>query len=40
MFFLDNVDWGLAAVNAGVLLVLTLLGLRWSIKGLTKRLVS
>ena len=40
MFFLDNVDWGLAAVNAGVLLVLTLLGLRWSIAGLTKRLVS
>ncbi len=33
MFFLDNVDWGLAAVNAGVLLVLTLLGLRWSIAG-------
>ena len=40
MFFLDNVDWGLAAVNAGVLLVLTVLGLRWSIAGLTKRLVS
>jgi len=40
MFFLDNVDWGWAAVNAGVLLVLTLLGVRWSIAGLTKRLVS
>jgi lipooligosaccharide transport system permease protein len=40
MFFLDNVDWGWAAVNATVLLVLTLLGVRWSITGLTKRLVS
>ena len=40
MFFLDNVDWGWAAVNAGVLLALTVLGVRWSIAGLTKRLVS
>jgi lipooligosaccharide transport system permease protein len=40
MLFLDNVDWGWAAINAAVLLALTLLGLRWSIIGLTKRLVS
>jgi lipooligosaccharide transport system permease protein len=40
MLFLDNVDWGWAAINAAVLLALTLLGLRWSMIGLTKRLVS
>jgi lipooligosaccharide transport system permease protein len=40
MFFLDHVDWGWAAVNASVLLLLTVLGLRWSILGLTRRLVS
>jgi lipooligosaccharide transport system permease protein len=40
MFFLDHVDWGWAAVNAGVLVALTLLGLRLSIAGLTKRMVS
>ncbi len=40
MFILDNVDWGWAAVNVAVLLALTLLGLRWSVSGLTKRLVS
>ncbi len=40
MFILDNVDWGWAAVNVAVLLALTLLGLRWSVNGLTKRLVS
>jgi lipooligosaccharide transport system permease protein len=40
MLFLDNVDWGWATVNFTVLVVMTLLGLRWSIRGLTKRLVS
>jgi lipooligosaccharide transport system permease protein len=40
MLFLDNVDWGWAVVNTAVLLALTLLGLRWSFTGLTKRLVS
>ena len=40
MFILDNVDWGWAAVNVAVLVALTLLGLRWSVTGLTKRLVS
>ena len=40
MFFLDQVDWGWAAVNAGVLLALTVLGVRWSVTGLTKRLVK
>jgi lipooligosaccharide transport system permease protein len=40
MFMLDNVDWAVAAINATVLLVLTLVGLRWSVTGLRKRLVS
>jgi lipooligosaccharide transport system permease protein len=40
MFFLDQVDWGWAAINAAVLVTLTLLGLRWSMTGLTNRLVS
>jgi len=40
MFILDQVDWGWAAANVAVLVVLTLLGLRWSVTGLTKRLVS
>ena len=40
MFFLDQVDWGWAVVNVCVLVALTVLGLRWSITGLTKRLVS
>jgi lipooligosaccharide transport system permease protein len=40
MFMLDNVDWALAAINATVLLALTLVGLRLSVTGLRKRLVS
>ncbi len=40
MLFLDHVDWGWAAVNAAVLLAITVLGVRWSVAGLTKRLVS
>lgn len=39
MFMLGQVDWGWAAVNAGVLLVLTALGVRWSVLGLTRRMV-
>ena len=40
MLFLDQVDWGWAVVNAAVLLVLTALGVHWSIRGLGKRMVS
>jgi lipooligosaccharide transport system permease protein len=40
MFMLDHVDWSWAAVNAAVLLALTVLGVRWSIHGLQKRLVT
>jgi lipooligosaccharide transport system permease protein len=40
MFCLDTVDWPLAAVNVLVLVVMTLLGVRWSVIGLRKRLVS
>jgi lipooligosaccharide transport system permease protein len=40
MFILDHVDWGWAAANVAVLVALTLLGLSWSVTGLTKRLVS
>ncbi len=40
MFSLDQVDWSLAAVNALVLVALTVIGWRWSVATLTKRLVS
>lgn len=40
MFFLDQVDWGWAAINVAVLVALTVLGVRWSIQGLGKRMVS
>ena len=40
MLFLDQVDWDVAAINASVLLVLTVLGVRWSIQGLQRRMVS
>jgi lipooligosaccharide transport system permease protein len=40
MFCLGTVDWPLAAVNALVLVTLTLLGIRWSVTGLRRRLVS
>jgi lipooligosaccharide transport system permease protein len=40
MFMLDNVDWAVAAINVAVLLALTLVGLRLSVTGLRKRLVS
>ena len=38
MFCLDTVDWSLAAINAGVLVVLCVLGWRWAVTGLDKRL--
>jgi lipooligosaccharide transport system permease protein len=40
MFALDNVTWWLAAVNVTVLVVLMLLGWRWSVSGLTKRMIT
>jgi lipooligosaccharide transport system permease protein len=40
MFALDHVTWWLAAVNIGVLVVLTVAGWRWAVTGLEKRLVS
>ncbi|PKH41305.1 lipooligosaccharide transport system permease protein [Nocardioides alpinus] len=38
MFCLDTVDWRLAAVNVGVLVVLSAVGWRWAVTGLDKRL--
>jgi len=40
MFALDNVTWWVAGVNVAVLVVLMLLGWRWSVSGLTKRMTS
>jgi lipooligosaccharide transport system permease protein len=40
MFTLDTVDWPLAALNGAYLVVLGLAGWRWSVAGLTKRLVK
>jgi lipooligosaccharide transport system permease protein len=40
MLALDQVTWWVAAVNAGVLLVLVALGWRWSVTGLTKRMIT
>ena len=40
MFALDQVTWWLAGVNAAVLLVLMVLGWRWSVSGLTKRMLA
>jgi lipooligosaccharide transport system permease protein len=40
MFALDNVTWWLAALNVAVLAVLILVGWRWAVTGLQKRLVS
>jgi lipooligosaccharide transport system permease protein len=36
----DGIDWSMAAVNVAYLLVLILLGWRWSVTGLRKRLIS
>jgi lipooligosaccharide transport system permease protein len=35
-----DVDWGMAAVNVAYLLVLLVLGWRWSVTGLAKRLIT
>lgn len=40
MFCLGVIDWGWAAVNVTVLVLLTAFGVWWSITGLTKRLVK
>jgi lipooligosaccharide transport system permease protein len=40
MFALDNVTWWVAAVNVAYLVVLSLVGWRWAVTGLEKRLVS
>jgi len=40
MFSVGAVDWWLALVNVAVLVVLFALGWRWSVSGLTKRLVT
>ncbi|WP_372736259.1 ABC transporter permease [Nocardioides sp.] len=40
MFCVGNIDWSMAALNAGYLVVLVLLGWRWSVTGLTKRLIT
>jgi lipooligosaccharide transport system permease protein len=40
MLTLDNVDWSLAAVHVVVLAALVVLGWRWSVVGLTRRLVT
>jgi len=40
MFCVDNVDWSMAALNTAYLVVLLVLGWRWSVTGLTKKLVT
>ncbi|CAN5375660.1 ABC transporter permease [soil metagenome] len=40
MFSLDQVDWGLAATNVTVLLVVLAVGSCWAVTGLEKRLTS
>ena len=40
MFALDHVTWWVAGVNVGVLVVLLVLGWRWSVSGLTERMLS
>jgi lipooligosaccharide transport system permease protein len=40
MFALDHVTWWQVGVNVGVLLVLLVLGWRWSVSGLTKRMIA
>ncbi|KAA1417025.1 ABC transporter [Nocardioides humilatus] len=40
MFALDNVTWWIAGVNVAVLVVVMLLGWRWSVSGLTKRMLA
>jgi lipooligosaccharide transport system permease protein len=40
MFCLDTVDWPLAALNAGVLVAVIVVGWFWSVSGLEQRLVD
>jgi lipooligosaccharide transport system permease protein len=40
MFAIDNVDWGVAAINVAVLVAITAWGWRWSVTGITKRLIT
>ncbi|WP_121250912.1 ABC transporter permease [Nocardioides ferulae] len=40
MFALDHVTWWLAGVNVAVLVLLALVGWRWSVTGLQRRMVS
>lgn len=40
MFSIDHVDWSTAGINVLVLVVLCVVGWRWSVTGLTKRLSS
>lgn len=40
MLALDHITWWVAGVNVAVLLALAALGLRWSITGLTRRLIA
>ncbi|WP_141013133.1 ABC transporter permease [Nocardioides sambongensis] len=40
MLTLDHVTWWVAAVNAGVLVALVVLGWRWSVSGLQKRMIA
>ncbi len=40
MFSLDHVDWSLAAINVAVLVLVLLLGARWAVTGLERRMAS
>lgn len=40
MFCIDAIDWSTAVINVTVLLAATAFGWRWSVSGLTKRLVD
>ena len=40
MFCLDTVDWSMAALNVGVLVVAIVVGWFWAVSGLEKRLVD
>ncbi|MEN8673583.1 ABC transporter permease [Nocardioides sp.] len=40
MFSIDRIDWSLAALNLGVLLAVLVIGSRWAVSGLEKRLTT
>lgn len=40
MFCIDHVDWPLAGINVAVLVALCVLGWRWSVSGITRRLIK